>query len=109
MINSKHGQKSIMMLAYYRNNLTHLFINEAEIACALFGLGAHSPLKNGVTLEQVWEKASLLKSFMNEEYVVRDTMRTMHDFKKQVDFMASRQFFTELSANVIKVDMSLEL
>jgi len=28
------------MLAYYRNNLTHVFINEAEIACTLLGLSA---------------------------------------------------------------------
>jgi glycerol-3-phosphate O-acyltransferase len=34
---NKYGEKSIIMLAYYRNNLTHLFINEAEIACSILG------------------------------------------------------------------------
>ena len=35
LVSAKQGEKSIMMLAYYRNNMSHIFINEAEIACAL--------------------------------------------------------------------------
>jgi glycerol-3-phosphate O-acyltransferase len=37
LVSAKKGEKSILMLAYYRNNLTHVFINEAEIACSLLG------------------------------------------------------------------------
>jgi glycerol-3-phosphate O-acyltransferase len=29
LISAKTGEKSILMLAYYRNNLSHLLINEA--------------------------------------------------------------------------------
>jgi glycerol-3-phosphate O-acyltransferase len=36
-ISTKQGEKSILMLAYYRNNLTHVFMNEAEISCSLLG------------------------------------------------------------------------
>ena len=35
----KYGSKSIMMLAYYRNNLTQFFINESEIVCSIIGFG----------------------------------------------------------------------
>jgi len=31
--------KYILMLAYYRNNLIHLFTNEAYIACSLKAIG----------------------------------------------------------------------
>ena len=31
--------KNILMLAYYRNNLIHLFTNEAYIACSLKAIG----------------------------------------------------------------------
>lgn len=37
LISAKKGEKSILMLAYYRNNLTHVLINEAEIACSVLG------------------------------------------------------------------------
>jgi glycerol-3-phosphate O-acyltransferase len=37
LVSAKSGEKSILMLSYYRNNLTHVFINEAEIACTLLG------------------------------------------------------------------------
>jgi glycerol-3-phosphate O-acyltransferase len=37
LISAKTGEKSILMLAYYRNNLTHVLINEAEIACSVLG------------------------------------------------------------------------
>jgi glycerol-3-phosphate O-acyltransferase len=38
LISAKNGEKSLLMLAYYRNNLAHLFINEAEISASLLGL-----------------------------------------------------------------------
>jgi glycerol-3-phosphate O-acyltransferase len=39
LVYSKHDYKNILMLSYYRNNLAHVFINEAYIACTLVGFG----------------------------------------------------------------------
>lgn len=42
--NAKKGQKSVLMLTYYRNNMSHFFIHEAMIASSLLGF---SSLSNG--------------------------------------------------------------
>lgn len=104
----KHGERSIMMLAYYKNNLTHIFINEAEIACALLGLGASQKLAEGIPIEQVWQKAQLLKSFLNEEFMVRDTMKTLADFTKQINFMQSRNFLSKAPSEIVKANIEGE-
>ena len=44
----------MMMLAYYRNNLIHLFLNEAYIACAFSSLGNTIGEIKGVTKERLW-------------------------------------------------------
>lgn len=38
-IKAKGDYKNILMLAYYRNNLSHIFINESFIACAIESFG----------------------------------------------------------------------
>lgn len=38
------------MLSYYRNNLVHLFINEAYIACSLVAFGESISREEGVPL-----------------------------------------------------------
>jgi glycerol-3-phosphate O-acyltransferase len=42
--------KNIMMLAYYRNNLVHVFINDAYISCALEAFGESVTEIEGVPL-----------------------------------------------------------
>lgn len=44
------------MLAYYRNNLIHLFINEAYISCVLDSFGETISEVEGVKLERLWEQ-----------------------------------------------------
>ncbi len=57
LISAKKGEKSILMLAYYRNNLTHVFINEAEIACSLLGFSLNKdPNSHGFPIEAVWKR-----------------------------------------------------
>ncbi len=55
LISANKGEKSILMLAYYRNNLTHVFINEAEIACALLGFTLDNSSK-GVAVDALWKR-----------------------------------------------------
>jgi glycerol-3-phosphate O-acyltransferase len=37
-VSAKKDYKNVIMLSYYRNNLVHVFIHDAEIACAILGL-----------------------------------------------------------------------
>lgn len=45
---AKKGNKSICMLAYYRNNLIHHFVNEALIANAILGLSNITNINQGI-------------------------------------------------------------
>ena len=39
-VSAKKDYKNVLMLAYYRNNLIHLFIHDSEIACTILGFGS---------------------------------------------------------------------
>jgi glycerol-3-phosphate O-acyltransferase len=43
------------MLAYYRNNLVHLFLNEAYLACVLVAFGETLTEIEGVPLRRLWK------------------------------------------------------
>lgn len=38
-VSAKKDYKNILMLAYYRNQLIHVFLHDAEIACSILGFG----------------------------------------------------------------------
>jgi glycerol-3-phosphate O-acyltransferase len=61
LISPKTGEKTILMLAYYRNNLTHILINEAEIACSLLGFSLDNDINQGLSIESVLKKTLFLK------------------------------------------------
>ena len=103
LISAKTGEKSILMLAYYRNNLTHVLINEAEIACSLLGFSLEKDANHGFSIESVWRRTKFLKNILSDEFVVRNTMRYQEDFSKIVGFMESRDFL-KVSDGMIKVD-----
>jgi len=107
LISAKTGEKSILMLAYYRNNLTHVLINEAEIACSLLGFSLDKDSNQGSSIESVWKKTQFLKNILSDEFVVRDTMRSQEDFVKIVGFMESRDFL-KVNNGMVKVDTQNE-
>lgn len=88
--NEGKGPKSIMMLTYYRNNLVHVFINEAEIATSLISL-TNNQIRS-TDFETLYQKSQFLKEILNEEFVLRDTFKTTDDFNKLVNIMSSRGF-----------------
>jgi len=51
---AKKTYKNIIMLAYYRNNLIHLFINDAIIACSILGLGQVTEVAKGIEISRLW-------------------------------------------------------
>ncbi len=56
-----------MMLAYYRNNLSHIFIFEAFISVSILTLP-----QDQSTIDKVWERVLFLKDLLNEEFIARD-------------------------------------
>jgi len=60
-VSAKKDYKNIVMLSYYRNNLTHLFINDSEIACCIFGFASIIDLqKNEIKVEELEQKYKYL-------------------------------------------------
>ncbi len=96
------------MLAYYRNNLAHLFINEAEISASLLGFLNKSDQALESDSDKVWEKTSFLKQLLNEEFVVRDSMKNMESFQGIVNFMSQRKFLNVTTNNQIKIDPKID-
>ena len=79
--------KNILLLSYYRNNLIHLFINEAFITWSLFGFGFETAWTIGVTIEQLWEKSNLIWRLQRNEFVLTNKFETLSDFEKVLNFM----------------------
>jgi glycerol-3-phosphate O-acyltransferase len=50
MVKPKRNYKNILMLSYYRNTLSHIFINESYIACSLAAFGESINGGQGVKL-----------------------------------------------------------
>jgi glycerol-3-phosphate O-acyltransferase len=42
------------MLAYYRNNIIHHFVNDSLIALALLGINNLKDISLGIPVEEVW-------------------------------------------------------
>jgi glycerol-3-phosphate O-acyltransferase len=47
-VSAKKDYKNIIMLAYYRNQLIHVFLHDAEIACSILGFGSLVDLSKDV-------------------------------------------------------------
>jgi glycerol-3-phosphate O-acyltransferase len=82
-----NGEKHLMMLAYYRNNLSHVFAQEAFIALSI--LSTEGKLS---TIDYIWEKVKYLKMLLSEEFIVRDKLKSFEEFKNVVRFMEERNF-----------------
>lgn len=92
---------SIMMLSYYRNHLVHIFINDAEIATSLYSV-------KKADNETIFKKTEFLKSVLNEEFVLRDIIRTQADFDKRVLFLNNRNFLTATQDDQVSINVADE-
>jgi glycerol-3-phosphate O-acyltransferase len=63
---------NIQMLAYYRNNLVHLFLNEAYIATAFKAFGDQAVQAQDVPLRRLWEQTDFLTRALRDEFMVRN-------------------------------------
>jgi glycerol-3-phosphate O-acyltransferase len=92
LVSAKKSYKNIIMLAYYRNNMIHLFVNEAIIACSVLGLGSIVDSVKGIPLDKIWEKTQFLANLFSEEFLQSNLIKTKDEFMRCVEFMAKRNF-----------------
>lgn len=86
--------KNILMLAYYRNNLVHLFLNEAYIATTLQAFGDQISMTQGITVKRLWEQTSFLIGVLKDEFIVRNQISNFDEFQETLAFMQQRKFIT---------------
>ncbi|CDW80559.1 male sterility protein [Stylonychia lemnae] len=105
---AKKDFKNLLMLAYYKNNLIHLFINDSEIACCILGYGSILDLqKDYIKIEELQTRYRYLQDLLSEEFVIRKTNKTKDNFLKNLEFMESRGFFQYDKLNqTLKVDIN---
>jgi glycerol-3-phosphate O-acyltransferase len=60
------------MLAYYRNGLIQLFLNEAYISASLLAFGESTVESQGVPLNRLWDQTGFLTSILRDEFIVRN-------------------------------------
>lgn len=75
------------MLTYYRNNLSHLFLNDAEISCSILGFNSTSDTSKGVDLDSLWKRVSYLRDLLSDEFVIRKTVRSVDDFLVRIKLL----------------------
>lgn len=74
-VSAKKDYKNIIMLSYYRSNLIHVFIHDAEISGAILGLSNIHDISKGISTDLIWEKFQYLQNLLSEEFVVRKSIR----------------------------------
>ena len=60
--------QKILMLAYYRNTLTHAFLPEAFVGCTIAAFGEQLHSNEGITLARIHEQTIFLMSFLQKSY-----------------------------------------
>jgi glycerol-3-phosphate O-acyltransferase len=86
--------KDIQMLAYYRNNLIHMFLNESYVATAFQSFGEDSIQSQGVQVMRLWDQTEFLIGILKEEFVQRNQIHSKECFLSTIVFMQSRGFIT---------------
>jgi glycerol-3-phosphate O-acyltransferase len=108
-VQAKKGDKSILMLTYYRNNLIHHFINESFIACTLLGFSNIHDIGKGVNINDIWPRLSYLKTMLQNEFIYRKTIETKDDMITTVRFLAQRGFLNyDESTQLVSLDSKNE-
>lgn len=90
MVKANKDYKNILMLAYYRNNLIHLFINECYIACVLSSFGEIDT--QDINVSRVRERTLFLSHLMKDEFMIRNQISTEEDINTTLAFMAGRGY-----------------
>lgn len=81
------------MLNYYRNPLNHIFFNESLIVCSMFSMGEVNAWKNGVNVDELFERTCYLSNLLKREEVLKEriTKKTREVFDRTLSFMEGQR------------------
>ena len=91
------------MLAYYRNNLVHIFISEALVSCSLFGFEQTSAWQTGVDKHELWQKVEFISKVLRNEFVFSKFMKTYEDFNETLEFMINNNTLKEVDEDTVTI------
>lgn len=93
-VKANRDYKNILMLAYYRNGLIHLFLNESYIAASLLSFGNQTAETQGVSIGRLWDQTEFLANVLRDEFMVRNQIDSFEGFMNTLRFMEKRDFIT---------------
>ncbi|CDW88677.1 male sterility protein [Stylonychia lemnae] len=91
-VKANKDYKNILMLAYYRNGLIQLFLNEAYISASLLAFGESTVDSQGVPLNRLWDQTEFLTNILRDEFVVRNQINDFESFMEVLRFMEKRGY-----------------
>ncbi|CAI2365141.1 unnamed protein product [Moneuplotes crassus] len=92
MVSPKVDYKNILMLAYYKNSLVHIFLKEMIIGVSFLGFGKDTIKLSGVSKERVWNKVQFLSKMLDGVFVQDSIKITDYDdFEKTLKLMEERK------------------
>lgn len=71
-LKSKLSYKNLLMLSYYKNNLIHVFFNEAFIALSIFAFKQFDLSEEELTIEKIWESTDFISQMFKQELMLRE-------------------------------------
>jgi glycerone phosphate O-acyltransferase/fatty acyl-CoA reductase len=79
--------QKILMLSYYRNTLTHAFLPEAFVGCAIASFGEQLNTKEGIPLSRIHEQSSFLINLLRSDYYIDYSLPDYNSFLAVVQQM----------------------
>lgn len=96
-VSPKIDYKNILMLAYYKNSIVHIFLKEMVVGVSFIGFGKNTIEQTGVTKERIWEKVQFLSKMIDKVFIQDSVkIKSYEDFERTLEFMEERgSLFTE--------------
>mmetsp|Transcript_39105 Transcript_39105/g.37429 ORF Transcript_39105/g.37429 Transcript_39105/m.37429 type:complete len:141 (+) Transcript_39105:772-1194(+) len=76
------SMKDLMMLSYYRNNLAHLFMNEAFVLTSILCFG--TDYKLGIPKERILDQTLFLVEMIGDEFIMREKISSEEIFDESL-------------------------
>lgn len=70
-ISADEDYNKLLMLSYYRNVLTHVFLPEAFISLAITSFGSQLAYREGVAIDRLTEETLFISQMLQNEYILQ--------------------------------------
>lgn len=100
--------KSILLLSYYRNSMTHIFASEALIVCTLYSFGEIIAWTEGISQSRLIEETGFLGAMLELEFITRNVIYDKANILKTVEFLVKRGTL-EIVDEKIRINKNAEM